>query len=212
MIAIVLLGFTIAALGCVVVYVTRLRSAAVHMRRDCDEAIERHAQMLRAVVDGVYVVDEALRIGEVNPEAERLLGKTAAALLGRGLEEVVDPLISDLGPDVRYARRTGETVRKLQVAATSGATVEVRVRPAGRDVIVSLRDVTPRKTSLTAAVVCWRNAASAASGSSPRCRMKCSNATPMALHAAGLAPSESTNARTVAASGWRSPGERAARA
>jgi diguanylate cyclase (GGDEF)-like protein/PAS domain S-box-containing protein len=144
MIAIVLLGFTIAALGCFVVYVTRLRSAAVHMRRDCDEAIERHAQMLRAVVDGVYVVDEALRIGEVNPEAERLLGRTAAALLGRGLEEVVDPLISDLGPDVRYARRTGETVRKLQVAATSGATVEVRVRPAGRDVIVSLRDVSER--------------------------------------------------------------------
>jgi diguanylate cyclase (GGDEF)-like protein/PAS domain S-box-containing protein len=147
MIAIVLLGLTIAALGGFAVYVTRLRSAAVSMKRACDEAVERHTHVLRAMTDGVYVVDEALRIGELNPEAERLLGRTAAALLGRGLEEVVDPLISDLGPDVRYARRTGETVRKLQVAATSGATVEVRVRSAGRDVIVSLRDVSERARS-----------------------------------------------------------------
>ena len=144
MIAIVLLGFTIVAVAGLAAYVVRLRAAAVSLKHACDGAVERHADVLRAVVDGVYVVDDALRIGELNPEAERLLGRTAAALLGRGLEDVVDPLISDLGPDVRYARRTGETVRKLKTAATSGATVEVRVRPAGRDVIVSLRDVSDR--------------------------------------------------------------------
>jgi diguanylate cyclase (GGDEF)-like protein/PAS domain S-box-containing protein len=144
MIAIVLLGFTIAALVGLVLYVVRLRTDAAGLRRDRDEAIERHVHVLQAAADGVYVVDEDLRIGHVNAEAERLLGTTAAALLGHGLEQIVDPLVSDMGPDVRYARRTGETVRKLHLCAASGATVEVRVRPAGRDVIVSLRDVSER--------------------------------------------------------------------
>ena len=144
MIAIVLLGFAFIAMIGLVVCVARLRTATASMRRDRDEANQRHVHVLGAVTDGVYVVDEDLRIGHVNPEAERLLGASAAALLGRGLEEIVDPLISDLGPDVRYARRTGETVRKLHVSAAAGTSLEVRVSPAGRDVIVSMRDVSER--------------------------------------------------------------------
>ena len=144
MIAVVLSGLAVTALAGLAVWVARLRRAAAGLRRDCAEALERHVQVLHAVGEGVYVVGDDLLIRHVNPEAERLLGTSAAALLGRALDQVVDPLVSDMGTDVRYARRTGETVRKVHVSAASGATVEVRVKPAGRDVIVSLRDVSER--------------------------------------------------------------------
>ena len=60
-----------------VAYVVRLRTAATRLRRNRDEAIERHVHVLQAVADGVYVVDEDLRIGHLNPEAERLLPRLA---------------------------------------------------------------------------------------------------------------------------------------
>ena len=144
MIAAVLLGLAIAAVVGLGAYAVSLRSARTLLRRDWREAVERHVHVLDVVSDGVYVVDEGLRIGHANAEAERLLGASSGTLLGRALEQLVDPLGSDLGPDVRFARRTGQTVRKLSIATASGATVEVRVTPSGRDVIVSLRDVSER--------------------------------------------------------------------
>ncbi|HEY0393842.1 MAG TPA: EAL domain-containing protein [Candidatus Elarobacter sp.] len=128
-------------------YAVRLRAACNALRRDRDGVAERQDGIVRAAADGIYVLDEQLRIVQVNAEAERLLRRPATALTGCALDEIVDPLASELVPDVRFVRRTREhTARTLSVAAT-GTVVEVRVTPAGPDVMVALRDVGERARS-----------------------------------------------------------------
>lgn len=137
------------ALGAVVLvalaaYAVRLNAVTAALRRERADGLERRALLLAAVADGVYVVDDQLRIAHANREAERLLHAPAGALLGRALDEIVDPLASELLADVRCARRTGEAVERTYASAAAGTTVEVRATPAGRDVIVTLRDVSER--------------------------------------------------------------------
>jgi diguanylate cyclase (GGDEF)-like protein/PAS domain S-box-containing protein len=108
------------------------------------DAVERHFNVLEAVGDGIYIVDEALRITHINEEAERLLRAPAGALVGRRLDEIVDPLGSELVPDVRLARRSGALVERTAAFVATQSWVEVRIKPAASETLVSLRDVSER--------------------------------------------------------------------
>jgi diguanylate cyclase (GGDEF)-like protein/PAS domain S-box-containing protein len=124
----------------VYVLLTALRAA----RADAADATERRFNVLEAVGDGIYIVDESLNITHVNEEAERLLRTTADRLVGSGLDTVVDPLGSELVPDIRYARRTGNVVERMHAFARTQSWVEIRVKPAATETLISLRDVTER--------------------------------------------------------------------
>jgi diguanylate cyclase (GGDEF)-like protein/PAS domain S-box-containing protein len=132
------LGLATVLLAVLFAYAARLRGLASALRARADEAAGRHARVVSAVADGVYVVDEDLRITNVNAEAARYL--PPQTLVGRTLDSIIAPLGSELVPDVRYAVRTGERVtRTLPVG---NVVVEVLVRAAGREAVVTLRDVT----------------------------------------------------------------------
>src|ERR1700688_4233380 len=72
-----------------------------------EDAVERRFNILEAVADGIYIGDNDLVVTHVNEEAERLLTTDADGLVGRKLEAIVDPLGSELVPDIRRARKTG---------------------------------------------------------------------------------------------------------
>jgi PAS domain-containing protein len=133
-------ALALAALLALAWYAAHLRAACARLRHERDDAVERHRHVLDAAADGVYVVDERETITHLNAQAERLLRAHAGALVGRALDEILDPLASELLPDVRYARRTGETLERTQTSALAGTAIRLRVRPAGSEVIVSLRD------------------------------------------------------------------------
>ena len=138
------LALAVVALLGVAAYAVRLSATSATARRACAGALERHRHVLDAVADGIYVVGDEQAITHVNPAAQRLLHRSAAELAGRALDEIVDPLASELVPDVRYVRRTGLSIERTLAVADSQTTIELRVTPAGRDVIVSLRDVSER--------------------------------------------------------------------
>ncbi len=132
---------TVAALT---FWVLRLRSVMMSARVEAADAVERRFNVLEAVGDGIYIVDDSLRITHVNEEAERLLRATADALVGHPLDEIVDPLGSELVPDIRFARRTGTVVERIHAFPTTQTWVEVRVKPAAIETLVYLRDVSER--------------------------------------------------------------------
>jgi diguanylate cyclase (GGDEF)-like protein/PAS domain S-box-containing protein len=141
---IVVTALALAAIVSLVVWLLRLRFAVQAARTAAEDAIERRFNVLEAVGDGIYIVDEQLRITHVNEEAERLLRTTADGLVGTTLDAVVDPLGSELVPDIRYARRTGRLVERMHAFARTQTWVEIRVKPAATETLVSLRDVTER--------------------------------------------------------------------
>jgi diguanylate cyclase (GGDEF)-like protein len=127
----------------------RLRRAAASARRLADDAVERRFNVLEAVADGIYIVDDMLTITHVNEEAERLLRSTSALLVGARLDEVCDPLGSELVPDIAIARRTGEVFERTCVFPAADRSVEVRIKPAAAETLIHLRDVTARTRAST---------------------------------------------------------------
>ncbi len=142
MVSVLVPGLALVAVLAPAAYAVLLRRTAASLSRERADALARHAHVLDAVADGLYVVDDGLRIAGANGEARRLLGAEAGDLAGRALDTVIDPLASELVPDVRYVRRTGEAVTRPRARGAGGAIVDVRVAPAGPDVVVALRDVT----------------------------------------------------------------------
>ena len=121
-----------------------LRAQLGAARAAAADAVERRFNVLEAVGDGIYIVDEDLRVTHVNEEAERLLRRTADSIVGRPLDAIVDPLGSELVPDIRFARRTGKSVDRTHEFPTTQSWVEVRVKPAATETLIYLRDVTER--------------------------------------------------------------------
>jgi diguanylate cyclase (GGDEF)-like protein/PAS domain S-box-containing protein len=132
------------ALAALSAWVLQLRMMRDGARRLAADAAERHLNVIEAIGDGLYIVDERLRITHANDVAETLLRSTADHLIGRRLDDIVDPLASDLVPEIRLARRSGRTVERLCIFAATQRWIEIRVKPAARETLVSLRDVSER--------------------------------------------------------------------
>ena len=120
---------------------TRGRTFMETARNIAADAVERRYNVLEAVRDGVYIVDDHLRVTHVNEEAERLLHRTADEIIGMELQDVVDPLASELVPDIRAARRSGVPIERVHAFPALQTWVEVRILPAADETLVSLLDV-----------------------------------------------------------------------
>jgi diguanylate cyclase (GGDEF)-like protein/PAS domain S-box-containing protein len=119
----------------------RSRAAVRRARSAADDAVERRYNVLEAVREGIYIVDNALRVTHINEEAERLLNRTADAVIGVPLQHTVDPLASELVPDIRAARRSGIAIERIHAFPALQRWIEVRILPAAGETLVSLQDV-----------------------------------------------------------------------
>lgn len=106
---------------------------------------ERRYSLLESVSDGIFILDDRWRFTHVNEKAEELLNTTAMDLVGRRIEKVLDPLASDLLPEIRGVRKSGVPVERTQYFASKRMWVEIRIQPAKDEVLVYLRDVSDRK-------------------------------------------------------------------
>jgi diguanylate cyclase (GGDEF)-like protein/PAS domain S-box-containing protein len=119
----------------------RSRGAVRRARSAADDAVERRYNVLEAVREGMYIVDAQLRVTHINEEAERLLNRTADTVIGVALEATVDPLASELVPDIRAARRSGIAIERIHAFPALQRWIEVRIMPAAAETLVSLQDV-----------------------------------------------------------------------
>ena len=108
------------------------------------DAVERRYNLLETIREGIYIVDDSLCITHVNEEAERLLHLTADQMIGFSLDQIVDPLASELVPDIRAARRSGVAIERVHAFPAIHTWVEVRILPAADETLISLQDVSAR--------------------------------------------------------------------
>ncbi len=117
------------------------RAEAEEAQSALDEALEKQYNVLEAVHEGLYVIDDELVVTRMNEEAERLLRVGAGEAIGAALETLVDPLASELIPDILAARRGGVPIQRLHASPSQQRWVEIRILPAARETLVSLQDV-----------------------------------------------------------------------
>ena len=113
------------------------------------DAVERRYNLLEAIREGIYIVDADLRVTHVNDEAERLLHRTADEMIGLELDQLVDPLASELVPDIRAARRSGTSIERIHAFPAIQTWVEVRIMPAADETLISLEDVSAQTIAET---------------------------------------------------------------
>ncbi len=121
-----------------------LRRALRSARAAARSAAEHAFDLLECVGEGIYIVDAALVVTHVNEEAERLLRSTADALVGRKLCEIVDPLASELVPEISAARHARAPLERTHAFPATQTFVEVRIHAGASQTLVSLRDVSAR--------------------------------------------------------------------
>jgi diguanylate cyclase (GGDEF)-like protein/PAS domain S-box-containing protein len=137
----------VVALGAVAFFGIATATAAQRLRRAnarYRDAVERRYNLLEAIPDGLYVVDLDECITLVNEEAERLLRSSSGDLVGSRLEAIVGPLASDVVPELRRARASGATLERTVSFRAAETWIELRVKPAERETLVYLRDVSER--------------------------------------------------------------------
>jgi PAS domain S-box-containing protein len=83
------LALAAAAVGLVLLMAVmlRIRSANERASRRAAETRETHARVISTIREGVLLVDEGGKIEFANPSSLRLLGRGAADVVGRGVEE-----------------------------------------------------------------------------------------------------------------------------
>ena len=106
---------------------------------------ERRYSVLESVQDGIFIVDDRWRFTHVNEKAEEMLHTTAAELVGRRVDKVLDPLASDLLPEMRNVRSSGLPIERTQFFHGTNRWIEIRLQPAAHEILVYLRDVSDRK-------------------------------------------------------------------
>jgi PAS domain S-box-containing protein len=119
----------------------RQRHHATALRR-----AEREAAILATIEDVFIAYDRELRYQSVNPPAAALLGRTAAELLGRRVEDVFPAFAGT--PVHRALRRTLDTGERAGVEnylSVSRRWLDVRTYPSPDGVVLVARDVTARR-------------------------------------------------------------------
>ncbi len=106
---------------------------------------ERRYSLLESMGDGVYIVNRRSQFTHINEHAENLLRVTAAEVIGKRLDKVLDPLASDLLPEIQAVHRSGEPLERVQYFASRRRWIEIRIQPALDEVLVYLRDISDRK-------------------------------------------------------------------
>ncbi|MHB8148011.1 MAG: putative bifunctional diguanylate cyclase/phosphodiesterase [Vulcanimicrobiaceae bacterium] len=105
---------------------------------------ERRYSILESIPDGLFIVDAHWRFTHVNEKAEELLRSNASDLIGRSIERVLDPLASELLPEMKAARESGRAIERTQYFRVNDSWIEIRLQPASGETLVYLRDITAR--------------------------------------------------------------------
>ncbi len=108
---------------------------------------EKRYSLLESIADGLFIADEQMQFSHVNEQAEAMLGKSAHQLVGKSVAGILDPLASELVPEMRAARKSGLPLERLQFFVSTGAWIEIRIQPAAQEILVYLRDITERKNA-----------------------------------------------------------------
>lgn len=135
------LALTVAAL-LVLTAIVKTAADGLHLRRSLDE---KRYSILESIPDGFFIVDRNFRFTHVNERAEEIFECTADMLVGRRVQDVLDPLASELLPEMRRTAAKGEPLERLQHFAARNKWIEIRIQPAHDEVLVYLRDVSEAK-------------------------------------------------------------------
>jgi diguanylate cyclase (GGDEF)-like protein/PAS domain S-box-containing protein len=118
----------------------------LEQRRDSMRSlIEKRYSLLESIPDGFFIVDTSYRFTHVNEMAERIFNRSANELIGKRVDQILDPLASELLPEMRRAAADREPVERLQYFPAANRWVEIRLQPAREEMLVYLRDVSERK-------------------------------------------------------------------
>lgn len=139
---------TAAALFAAAMILAALGTMTVIARAERQRSFDdRRYALMETLPDALLIVDDQWRFTHVNERAEALLRRGAADLIGKRVDQILDPLASDIFPEMQRVRKTGLSVEFVQTFAYSGLAVEVRVQPSIGEVLVYLRDVTERRNA-----------------------------------------------------------------
>jgi diguanylate cyclase (GGDEF)-like protein/PAS domain S-box-containing protein len=106
---------------------------------------EKRYNILETIPDGFFILDREMRFTHVNEQAETLLHRSAAELIGTSIDDLLDPLASELVPEMERVRSTETPIERLQHFQSTNSWCEIRIQPASDELLVYLRDVTERK-------------------------------------------------------------------
>ncbi len=107
--------------------------------------IEKRYSVLESIPDAFFILDHTFRFTHANERAESIFDRSADALVGKRIEEILDPLASELLPEIHRAAQRGMPLERLQYFPATKRWVEIRIQPARDEVLVYLRDVSERK-------------------------------------------------------------------
>ncbi len=106
---------------------------------------EKRYNILETIPDGFFIVDADMRFSHINEQGETLLHRGAAELIGTNIRDLLDPLASELLPEMERVKKSGEPLERLQHFQSTNKWCEIRIQPASDELLVYLRDVTERK-------------------------------------------------------------------
>ena len=134
------------ALGAAILVAAPVAAFILNRRAKAIRALnEKRYNVLESIPDGIFILDEQYRFTHVNEQAEQMLRRPASSLIGVNIHDVLDPLGSELVPEMQYVRQTGEPFERLQHFQSTNAWIEIRMQPARDELLVYLRDITKRK-------------------------------------------------------------------
>lgn len=111
--------------------------------------VEKRYSILESIPDGFFIVDRNFQFTHVNERAEAIFDCTADMLIGRRVQDLLDPLASELLPEMHRSVAAGEPLERLQHFPAHDRWVEIRIQPAHDEVLVYLRDVSERMKAET---------------------------------------------------------------
>jgi len=136
------LAADIALLVVVVAACTALYFSRADSQRSFDE---KRYRVLESIPDGFFILDDEWRFSHVNERAEQFLRRSAVELIGKRIDSLLDPLASELLPEMHAVRRHGIPLERTQHFNATNRWIEIRMQPAEDEILVYLRDVTERK-------------------------------------------------------------------
>jgi diguanylate cyclase (GGDEF)-like protein/PAS domain S-box-containing protein len=139
-VAILAIAFAVVCLAGTLIFILRRHDR----QRTFDE---RRYALMESIPDALFIVDLEWRFTHVNDGAEALLRHPAVDLIGKRISAILDPLASELFPELIRARESGTAIEVVQNFESTDRAVEVRVLPSATETLVYLRDVTERRRS-----------------------------------------------------------------
>jgi diguanylate cyclase (GGDEF)-like protein/PAS domain S-box-containing protein len=120
-------------------------SIAAARARSVKVSEEKRYSVLESIPDAFFIVDNELRFSHINERAEQMLHRSAGDLIGLRIQDLLDPLASELVPEMHTVRELGVPVDRLQYFQSTNTWIEIRITPARDELLVHLRDITKRK-------------------------------------------------------------------